>query len=60
MLDGWARESGVTGDRGADEPAHMWRLVAASFDGVTEAEYVCELCGAALVVPAGGVHPATA
>lgn len=54
---------------GADEDSHqqadgcpgMWRLTEALCDLEAGAltVYVCELCGAVLTVPPGGVHPST-
>jgi hypothetical protein len=39
----------------------MWRFTAAVVDEEEGAvtEYVCDLCGALLLVPPGGTHPET-
>lgn len=49
---------------GADDDAgcveHVWRLVGVTVgDGGAVTEYVCTRCEAPLLVPPGGVHPAT-
>lgn len=43
----------MTDPAAPDETLHVWRIVAACFDGVDEARYECDLCGDTLIVPAG-------
>lgn len=47
-------------DDDADCAGHVWRLqgVALSRSGA-QSDYSCVRCGAALLVPEGGVHPDT-
>jgi hypothetical protein len=48
-------------DDDADCVEHVWRLTEAQFDhGGSHLAYECERCGAALLVPPGGMHPETA
>lgn len=41
-----------------EEPQHMWRLKAVTFDtDGAHSEYECELCGVLLLVGPKGRHP---
>ena len=38
---------------------HVWRLDGLTFGEGTHSEYLCDRCGAFLLVPPGGDHPQT-